>query len=448
MTRQADGPQTQPLANAEKAFRAFLEATSLSEELHRNHIHLRHSYGRNNAFLGWDDPPFRAAIKVIQQASPQVSERTIGAVLTESMIKLFEEHAIEQGVDSGGELHLDTILPSLPNAAIEEEVRNIIDYVQDQVESHTVFVPLEGIEPLSSEIRIGHSIVYANDRGPLPALLQERTKDKAWKRIVKYCDQVLAAAGCYVAVDEEGDDTAASALALQDAQDLVDILNLYVASALDRDRGLGKIAVMGQVGILGEQIVVFARVAAEGESRTVLGFKARKPPRRRHKIRTANPQEWKQCGLEQVVASFTYVGSNPTAIESRLRRSVRWYSKGISADSTDEQFVALAVALESLLIGSEGIGLRVSWGSITQRLADRVAFLLGSGYDQRADLERDVKRLYRLRSKVVHQGGMVSRLNLASMDSIACSTIQAFANQGFRSWDEFLEWESKRKYSE
>jgi hypothetical protein len=447
LSKLGDAPKTQALAHAEKAFRALLQATSLSEDLYRQHVHLRRSYGSNNAFLGWDDPPFQAAIEVLQETSPRLSKRTIGTALTESMIRLFEEHAIKEDASSGTALVIDTIVPSLPSAAIAQEVRNILDYLQSRVDSYTVFVPLEGIELLSSEIRVGDSTLYAHDQGPLPPLLQERRHQNAWKQIAEYCGPLLRAAGSYVAIDEEGDDEVATAHALQHAQDLVEILNIYVASALDRDRSVQKIAVVGQIGVLGEQIVLLARSPVEGEGRAALGFKARKPPLRGHRIARANLEEWKAHGLDQVVRSFTYEGNEPLAIEPRLRRSVRWYSKGVGADSTDEQYVALAIAMESLLIGSDGIDPKVSWGSITQRLAERVAFLLGHSYAQRIDIASNVKRLYRLRSRVIHQGETVSRQNLASMDHVVRSTILAFANYGFRSWHDFLEWERRHKYS-
>ena len=111
MSKQRATRQTQAATGVEKAFRAFLQATSLSEDLYRDHVHLGRSYGSNNALLGWDDSPFRAAIKLLRNVSPQVSERTIGGALRDSMIRLFEEHIMQQEVDGVSELVLDSIAP-------------------------------------------------------------------------------------------------------------------------------------------------------------------------------------------------------------------------------------------------------------------------------------------------------------------------------------------------
>lgn len=446
MTKRPAAPQTQAVAEAERAFRALLQATSLSEDLQRDHVDLSRSYGTNNAFLGWNDSEFRAATKALRKSSPRVSETTIGRALVDSIIRLFETHVLQEDADSPAEVLLDTILPSLPSAAIAQEVSSILQYLDTRVASYDLFVPLQGIELRSPSIRIVDFTVHAHDQGPLPPLLKEKAQQEHWRQIVEYAQQDLASAGSYVVVAAEGDDTVAEAHALRRAQDIVDIVNLYAASALDRGRSLQKIAVAGQIGILGEQVVLFARTPVAPDGTVALGYKGRKPPLFKHIISEETVQEWQGPALDQVVGCFEYEGSDPKVIESRLRRSVRWHSKGITADGTEEQFVALATSLESLLVGSEGTDPKVNWGSITQRLAERVAFLLGRTYEDRVAFERNAKTLYGLRSKVVHEGKAVSRANLAAMDSLARSTILAFARKAFGSWDDFLHWERNEKY--
>jgi len=67
------------------------------------------------------------------------------------------------------------------------------------------------------------------------------------------------------------------------------------------------------------------------------------------------------------------------------------------AISMNDRLIKLFVALESLLIFDEG-------ERLASNIAERVAFLLGRNYEQRAKIKRFLKRMYRLRSAHVHHG--------------------------------------------
>jgi hypothetical protein len=98
-------------------------------------------------------------------------------------------------------------------------------------------------------------------------------------------------------------------------------------------------------------------------------------------------------------------------------------------------------------VGSEGDDPAVSWGSITQKLSERVAFLLGTDCDSRIKIAKDVKELYGIRSKIVHQGRPTSLENLFHMNYIVENSILAFIQHQCSSWPDFLSWIERQKFT-
>jgi len=119
----------------------------------------------------------------------------------------------------------------------------------------------------------------------------------------------------------------------------------------------------------------------------------------------------------------------------------------VDADSPEEKFVNLAIALESLLIGKEGKGPYATTGSINQRIGERVAFLLGDDFERRVNLEKTAKQLYSLRSAIVHSGESVTQENLAQMDNLVVQVVLAFLKHEFNTWSEFREWIARERYN-
>jgi hypothetical protein len=121
--------------------------------------------------------------------------------------------------------------------------------------------------------------------------------------------------------------------------------------------------------------------------------------------------------------------------------------QAVDADSAEEKFVNLAIALECLLIGDEGKERYASTASITQKIGERVAFLLGDDLDSRVSFEDKAKKLYGLRSAIVHTGASITHYELAQMDELVHHVIFAFLKHEFVSWEEFLKWIMHERYN-
>jgi hypothetical protein len=88
-----------------------------------------------------------------------------------------------------------------------------------------------------------------------------------------------------------------------------------------------------------------------------------------------------------------------------------------------------------------------SEGSINQRLAEGVAFLLGNNFEKRLLYTTRTKDLYRKRSAIVHNGKPVSLSELLEFNRIVFDVIHSFIRHKFASFDKFTEWENRQKYT-
>jgi hypothetical protein len=88
----------------------------------------------------------------------------------------------------------------------------------------------------------------------------------------------------------------------------------------------------------------------------------------------------------------------PKSAGEVLLTAARWAGRASVEPKREQSFLLFAIALEAMIL-PEG-----SNQELTYRLSLRVASLLGSGREQRAEVKESVKRLYKVRSAIVHSG--------------------------------------------
>jgi hypothetical protein len=434
--------QTEGLDNQRKLlskkFTEFLRDASLvsfANSIKRTgHTAFGRSYGSNNAVLHWNKQPYEDAIEQAHMMFPNIAKKTIGQAFQNAMIELFELAVVGNDADPHLEAHLDSVLEVLNSVAISEKVKELCELLESKVGLFTVLIPMEGIEVLS-KLDLEIATIYSKDIGPLDDFLKVNESDD----IENSLRETFKQSHCYLVIDIEGDSSFVAERGPELAQDVIHILNFYLASITNRiDRSYHRIRIAGTESSVHERIVVYFRTNNQyGSHWKVLSSVS-------YNVNSNDLGKWNEWGLQDVIACFG--SSDPNSITGRIRRSITWYSKAISAENWDEQFVALAISLESLLVGNEGKGVEASWGSISQKLAERVAFLLGTNYENRIRLEKDAKTLYGVRSKIVHEGLTVSRENLILMDDIVHASISNFHKRKFKTWDAFLNWEKEQRY--
>lgn len=100
-----------------------------------------------------------------------------------------------------------------------------------------------------------------------------------------------------------------------------------------------------------------------------------------------------------------------------LIRAVRWGGRAVSAESLEDKLLFFTIALECL-------GLPDGYSELSYRLAQRVARVIGTDIESRQSAFADVKRLYDMRSAIVHGGQKeVSEYDVATIHAIALSFV-------------------------
>ncbi len=107
-----------------------------------------------------------------------------------------------------------------------------------------------------------------------------------------------------------------------------------------------------------------------------------------------NAEEMARCAFDRVESLLE---KSRNDVDELLLTAVRWAGRATVATTREEAFLLFAIALECLVLPTEKDELRY-------RLSQRVARLCGEDMDQRLELAKRTKKLYDVRSKIVHSG--------------------------------------------
>lgn len=110
---------------------------------------------------------------------------------------------------------------------------------------------------------------------------------------------------------------------------------------------------------------------------------------------------------------------SPNKFQQRLRLAIEWIGQAISEAAPQSSFLKAAISLEIIFTYNEK---SIINPSILSQISEGAALLLGSNAHERLDLEKEVKRLYSLRSSIVHSGNThISNSDREKMISLASS---------------------------
>jgi Apea-like HEPN len=427
--------------NTEDGFRDFLRGVSFStqrDQISSDYKLLGDSKNIPYFELNWSSQYYENAIKFFSKSIPNASSKTIGNILQNETHKLFAQQIEEKNIAFNVDTSLDSILPLLNEEAIIAKYGEIVELLQGKINDYQVLVPISGVELLieTDQLNFGRHALYISSSEHLKTIF-ESIKDKQLKIRL---EEAFQECSCYFAIENvTGDANFANDHALKIAQDFVHLLNFLISSSRDRVMGWHKIGILGDPTVSRDRVIVIYSDRNKQFSFSRLAI-------RQHQITPKNIESWKKWGFEDVIGYFTKDLTTLSDTQVKIKRAITWYSKAINADSLDEQFVSLAIALESLLADKESSSLTETWGSISQKLADRVAFLLGGNYQHRSELLAGTKKLYGLRSGIVHSGKSATQEELFQVDDLVNSVIIAFLKHNFSNWDDFKDWEKQQKY--
>ena len=248
-----------------------------------------------------------------------------------------------------------------------------------------------------------------------------------------------------------GDPQQAVKKAIIETEDALNILRLFLSSAIRTDHYAfySKMDIVGR-GKSGVQLIAVRRAdLPEDDSLSyshpwkVLGVEPETF------VDEAAFQYMKDNGFEEISQIFS--AENPSALQQQIIRAISWFAEGTNLDNRVDSFIKYVIALE-ILLGKEAEDPHIPTAGITARLAERIAFLLGVSLDrdQRKQIAKDVTKLHRKRSKLVH--GSSSDVRIEELSSLAIyvrRTIFVFAKRekDYGTFEGFVDWVENRKFS-
>lgn len=299
-----------------------------------------------------------------------------------------------------------------------------------------VFVPIEGLKMSVSSLEIGTVTFYPRSNGcEFDQALEDVLKQYNLKASDLTTNFIKIA--CYAKVEAFGDTEFVRDEAVKRTKEAIHILNLYGGSSTYQTKSKS-------IGF--SQLIVNRNLTDDKHQNSDVGFLESYPPQIRFEIDLKNVNTWAHMDLETMNNCFHR--KKDAEIEERIQRATNWYGKAVDTDSPEEKFVNLAIALESLLIGDEGKGLNKTTGSINQKIGERVAFLLGTDFNNRIEKEKEAKYLYDIRSDIVHSGKSVNKQDLIKMDELVKQAVLFFLRHKFTKWEEFREWIAHQRYDD
>lgn len=120
------------------------------------------------------------------------------------------------------------------------------------------------------------------------------------------------------------------------------------------------------------------------------------------------PYDIEQLKDECITFWQTMPKQNKSDIEKRIFNAAIWIGKAIKDPDRRRSFFQLIIALENHFQYDPKEHVRAG---ITQQLAEYIGFILGHNTEERMEMYRKVKELYRLRSDLVH--GRIVEINMA-----------------------------------
>ena len=140
---------------------------------------------------------------------------------------------------------------------------------------------------------------------------------------------------------------------------------------------------------------------------------------------------------------------NLNKFQKRLLLAIEWIGQSMIEQSIQNAFLKCAIALEIIFTFSEKT---IVTPSILNQISVSIAILIGTSVDDRVEMESKVKKLYSLRSAIVHSGNKdINESDYYSILNIARSVIYKLITDNklkrVNSVEDFFDLIRRKKYS-
>jgi hypothetical protein len=334
-----------------------------------------------------------------------------------------------------------------PQEELESAAHSLLSRLASLVREFKVFVPLMGVELVMPDYDLGPVKLFRT-QDSLP-ILDQSLGAADFKYVHPDIMTRFESFACLVELQIIGDNAFALEEGLRLAGHLAAILNLHFAQRSFVGDARQKIRCVGVPSAFASVRIV--RVDLPDETGCIRPTYL--PSTSMHSIATQKLNATdlnmvKELGFDTMWDCFADRSRHSDERCRRLNRAVSWFDKAVNFDEPDAQFVGLAIALEILLVHSGDIKNPFSsWAGISQQLAERCAFLLGHDLRSTKEFAVQAKRLYGIRSRIVHEGVEPRAEDVEEMLELTSRIILDFAQRDFKTFDHFEEWLNNLKFS-
>jgi hypothetical protein len=126
----------------------------------------------------------------------------------------------------------------------------------------------------------------------------------------------------------------------------------------------------------------------------------------KHILQALRPEQW------EAIKRFI-LKQQHNKMEQKLRDSIHWLAESTKPDTNNSKFAKISFALETL-VGGEPKDENLQVRGITAMLAERAAFIAGRNLKGRCLIDKDIRKYYGIRSKIVHGEG--HKVSLGDID--------------------------------
>lgn len=441
----------------ENIFRSMLPHFELLEGDDSYSIKQVRLWGKKYSLTKWNESKYKEKLREIIRLYPSNSPSLVEGWFSSTLAKI--------------------LVSDDQKKSINTESEEFVDFLARSTKKRSVCIPIQGIDLRVEKIEFGFGTLYRNDKGYLPELIADRDSLYSYQHGIN----ALENCKCYFQVDLNTDHENSIDCAKKFSLYLSSLLNLYVGSTQYRTDYYfypwHKRDERTEVG-RNRKIEIFG--SESGECQVYYEFYKNEDSYRKsefsikfnllssgHNASESINECMEFMRPEEAKTTYHLVNENTRnlilhdknksllscvqqkgEINKRLHQSVSWFGKAVNADIPEDQFLFFAISIESLLVGDEPSGGFSSQGSINQKISERSAFLLGDSFKERIEIEREIKRIYGIRSKIVHTGAKADNSDVVKIEKINKDLIFNFSRRSFTSQQEFLRWFKERQYGE
>lgn len=163
------------------------------------------------------------------------------------------------------------------------------------------------------------------------------------------------------------------------------------------------------------------------------------------RVSQAEITKMQELGLRKLDEIYSKRREKRNEFEKRLTDAIFWFGEGVTDDKSTMKFIKSCFALESLL-------LRDPNEPVQNNISERLAFIIGTDLDGRRFVKKEMKKLYRLRSDIVHgRQDEVTEGELNLLERFTRSCLISFCNEApfmnFTNDSQLFEWVEEKKLS-